>query len=73
VLQQRLVGGRHLKLVLAHPDAPQRIIDAIAFSIDVREWPDTDAQRVRIAYRLDINQWRGAETVQLLVEYLQRA
>ena len=73
LLQQRLVGGRHLKMVLAHPDAPQQAIDAIAFSIDPRSWPNAAAQRVRIAYRLDINEWRGTETVQLLVEYLEPA
>lgn len=73
LLQQRLVGGRHLKMVLAHPEAPQQAIDAIAFSIDPRAWPNADVQRVRIAYRLDINEWRGAETVQLLVEYLEPA
>jgi single-stranded-DNA-specific exonuclease len=73
LLQQRLVGGRHLKMVLAHPEAPQQAIDAIAFSIDPRAWPNTSAQRVRIAYRLDINEWRGTETVQLLVEYLEPA
>jgi single-stranded-DNA-specific exonuclease len=73
LLQQRLVGGRHLKMVLAHPEAPQQVIDAIAFSIDPRAWPNADAQRVRIAYRLDINEWRGTETVQLLVEYLEPA
>jgi hypothetical protein len=28
---------------------------------------------VRIAYRLDINEWRGQQTVQLLVEYLEPA
>jgi single-stranded-DNA-specific exonuclease len=73
LVQQRLVGGRHLKMVLAHPEAPQQVIDAIAFSIDPRAWPNTDVRRVRIAYRLDINEWRGTETVQLLVEYLEPA
>lgn len=73
LLQQRLLGGRHLKMVLAHPDAPQQVVDAIAFSIDPRSWPNTEARRVRIAYRLDVNEWRGRESVQLLVEYLEPA
>jgi single-stranded-DNA-specific exonuclease len=71
LVQQRLVGERHLKMVLAHPSAPQQIIDAIAFSIDPRRWPNLDVKSVRIAYRLDINEWRGKESVQLLVEYLE--
>ncbi len=73
LVQQRLVGEKHLKMVLAHPSAPQQIIDAIAFSIDPRRWPNLEAKKVRIAYRLDINEWRGVESVQLLVEYLEPA
>jgi len=73
IVQQRLVGEKHLKLVLADPRVPNTAIDAIAFNIDNRRWPDPDVERVRIAYRLDINEWRGQETVQLLVEYLEPA
>lgn len=73
VVQQRLVGEKHLKLVLADPRAPNVAIDAIAFNIDPRRWPDASVERVRIAYRLDINEWRGQQTVQLLVEYLEPA
>lgn len=73
IVQQRLVGEKHLKLVLADPRAPNSAIDAIAFNIDNRRWPDPGVERVRIAYRLDINEWRGQETVQLLVEYLEPA
>ena len=73
LLQQRLVGERHLKMVLAHSDSPQQIIDAIAFGIDTRQWPNPEAKKIRIAYRLDINEWRGQQSVQLLVEYLEVA
>src|SRR5690606_11192295 len=31
LVQQRLVGGRHLKMVLADPRDSQRLVDAIAF------------------------------------------
>jgi len=71
LLQQRLVGERHLKMVVAHPSAPQQIIDAICFGIDTRAWPNADVQKIRLAYRLDINEWRGRQSVQLLVEYLE--
>jgi single-stranded-DNA-specific exonuclease len=46
-------------------------VDAIAFQIDPRRWPDPSVQRLRVAYRLDINEWRGRQSVQLLVEYLE--
>lgn len=71
LLQQRIVGERHLKMVIAHPNSPQQIIDAIAFGIDTRQWPNPEAKKIRIAYRLDINEWRGQQSVQLLVEYLE--
>lgn len=73
LLQQRLVGTKHLKMVIADPAMPQQVLDAIAFNIDTRQWPNTAAQKVRLAYRLDINEWRGQQSVQLLVEYLEPA
>jgi single-stranded-DNA-specific exonuclease len=71
LIQQRLVGEKHLKLVVAHASAPKQVFDAIAFNIDNRRWPDPSVGKVRLAYRLDINEWRGQQTVQLLVEYLE--
>lgn len=73
LVQQRIVGERHLKMVVADPLNPGQGFDAIAFHVDVRRWPNTDARKVRLAYRLDINEWRGQESVQLLVEYLELA
>lgn len=71
LVQQRLVGERHLKLVLATDAAGQQLIDAIAFNVDLQAWPNNAAQRVRLAYRVDINEYRGKQTLQLLVEYLE--
>ncbi len=71
VINQRLVGERHLKLVLAPDDAPQQAIDAIAFNIDTRQWPCADAQRLQLVYKLDVNEFRGRVSPQLLVEHLE--
>jgi len=74
VIQQRAIGdGRHLKLVLAHEAAPDRLLDAVAFNIDTERWPDPNIDRLHAAYRLDVNAWRGRETVQLLLEYFEPA
>jgi single-stranded-DNA-specific exonuclease len=35
-----------------------------------RHWPD-GVRRVRIAYRLDVNRFRGVESAQLVVEHLE--
>jgi single-stranded-DNA-specific exonuclease len=71
IVQQRLVGEKHLKLVLADPRSPAHTIEAIAFHVDTRIWPDPGIERVHMAYRLDINEWRGQQSVQLIVEYLE--
>ena len=70
VIQQRIVGEKHLKLVLKHQSG--RLVDAIAFGIDVKEWPDTEAKFVKVAYQLDINEFRGKFTLQLIVRELEK-
>jgi single-stranded-DNA-specific exonuclease len=70
VIQQRRVGENHLKLVLAPELAPQQTIDAIAFNIDKQDWPTPDMTDIEIAYRLDINEFRGNQTLQLMVEHI---
>ena len=69
VVQQRLVGEKHLKLVLREPSVGE--IDAIAFNVDLSVWPNAMVKQVRIAYRLDINVYRGQESVQLIIEQLE--
>ncbi|HCU54221.1 MAG TPA: single-stranded-DNA-specific exonuclease RecJ [Gammaproteobacteria bacterium] len=68
VVNQRVVAEKHLKLYLrAAPGADP--IEAIAFraleSATLPAW-----SRVRAAYRLDVNEYQGQRTVQLMVEYL---
>ena len=70
-MQQRIVGEKHLKMVLSHDAAGKQLLDAIAFNVDVQQWPNAAAKRVRLAYRLDINEFRGKQSVQLMVEYLE--
>ena len=68
--QQRVVGENHLKLVLSHPSAPKLSIDAIYFNMDVEQWPNNEIQQARCVYRLDINEFRGQQKLQLLVQYM---
>ena len=71
LVQQRIVGERHLKLVLAPENQPELAIDAIWFNHDTARWPNPEAQTVRCVYRLDINEFRGVENLQLMVQYLE--
>ncbi|MCV6588064.1 MAG: single-stranded-DNA-specific exonuclease RecJ [Marinobacterium sp.] len=69
LLQQRIVGQRHLKLVLMEPDSGLAV-DGIHFNCDLDCWPNENINRVRVVYRLDVNEFRGRQSVQLMVEHL---
>ena len=71
LLDQRIVGERHLKLKLAPVGQPQRVIEAIQFNIDTALWPNRSVRQVRCAYRLDINEFRGVQTLQLMIDYME--
>lgn len=70
VLNQRLLQEKHLKLTLGFA-ASKRVMDAIMFNVDLTRWPNARAQRVFLAYRLDVNSFRGVESAQLMVEELR--
>ena len=69
IVQRRIVGERHLKLVLRLPEG-QRLIDAIAFNCVDDHWSDS-VQYADIAYKLTINDFRGQTTAQLIVEHIE--
>lgn len=66
---QRIVGERHLKVILAPVDEESQQLDGIYFNIDIDQWP-TSITTVHCVYRLDINEFRGRETLQLLIQYM---
>ena len=70
VVQIRIVGRQHLKLVLRLPFT-NSLIDGIAFFV---EQPETwlKVQQIQAVYKLDINEYKGQRSVQLQVQYLER-
>jgi single-stranded-DNA-specific exonuclease len=60
VLAQRIVGEKHLKLRLRHQGT---LRDAIWF-----HRVEPLAERVRIAYRLSLDEWNGQQRIQMVVE-----
>ncbi|MGS2719627.1 single-stranded-DNA-specific exonuclease RecJ [Paraglaciecola aestuariivivens] len=68
LLEQRLVGAKHLKMMVKHPSGT--LIDAIAFNVDLSAWPNSQCRQVQLAYKLDINEFRGRTSLQLMVEGL---
>lgn len=69
VLQQKLVGERHLK-VMVEPVGGGPLLDGIAFNVDTTLWPDSSVRQVELAYKLDINEYRGNRSVQLIIDHL---
>lgn len=68
VASWRVVGERHLKLQLVASGG--RRFDAIEFG----GWRDEPPPAsVRIAYRLDVNEWRDASSVQMVVVHREPA
>jgi single-stranded-DNA-specific exonuclease len=67
VVTQKLLAGRHLKLLL-ELSSSNLLLDAIAFNIDPALWPDKSIRQIRIAYKLDINEFRGQRSLQLIIE-----
>ena len=60
VLSQRLVGEKHLSLKLRHQGQP---VDGIWFG-----HTDPLPARVLLAFRLDVNEWKGERKLQFLIE-----
>ncbi|MFZ7283021.1 single-stranded-DNA-specific exonuclease RecJ [Avibacterium avium] len=70
LLQQRLVGEKHLKMMV-EPQNGGPLLDAIAFNVDTRYYPDLSLKKVKLAYKLDVNEYRGQRNIQLLVDYIE--
>ncbi|MGQ8367164.1 single-stranded-DNA-specific exonuclease RecJ [Glaciecola sp. 1036] len=67
IVQQRIVGQKHLKMVVKKG---HQITDAIAFNVDLDQWPNLQAKQVHLAYQLDVNEFNNRINVQLLVNQL---
>ena len=63
VLNQRVLKEKHLKLKLQK--GSQRF-DAIQFN-----FAESAPNKIRAAFRLDINEWNGAQNVQLMLEHFE--
>jgi single-stranded-DNA-specific exonuclease len=75
VVNQRLLGAdkNHLKLTLQIPSTRQ-LVDGILFGIERHGLQSNEVmnlQKVRIVFEMDVNEFRGNETVQLIIRHLE--
>lgn len=62
VIQQRVVGEKHLKLLLEKDD---KRFDAICFNCN-----DNLAEHINVVYSLDANEYKGLQTLQLMIKHI---
>jgi single-stranded-DNA-specific exonuclease len=65
LLEQRIVGEKHLKCTLKLIN-DSSIFEGIAFFQE-----KLDSKKVRVAYKLNVNSFRGNESLQLMIESIE--
>ncbi len=68
IVQQKIVGTNHLKVLL---EKDHQLFDGIYFNVDLKQFPDRSITKARIVYTLDINEFRGNRNVQLLIQHIE--
>ena len=69
IVSKKVLGDKHLKLMLRIPDS-SACIDAIAFNVTDEGWA-SGTRLIRLAYRLDVNEFQGRKSAQLMVEQIE--
>jgi len=72
IAQLRILKDLHVKTELIpvdHPHADSSPIAAIDFFADLSQWPEV-GDTVHLLYRLTVNEFRGARSVQLMVAHV---
>lgn len=70
VLNWSIVGEKHLKFQLLHK-ASGKAVDAIAFNQTEKVLPANN-QAIRAAYRMDVNEFRGNRSLQLVIDHIEK-
>jgi single-stranded-DNA-specific exonuclease len=71
ILNWRIVGEKHLKLDLVKPESGV-CYSAIAFNKTDDDLPEAQDD-IHIVYRLDVNEFRGKRSLQLIVQHIEAA
>ena len=66
--EQQVLKEKHLRMELSPVENPRQRVGAIAFNVE--RWPEPEAGEISLAYRIDINEFRGQSKLQLVVEQI---
>ncbi|MWP46787.1 single-stranded-DNA-specific exonuclease RecJ [Gilliamella sp. Pas-s27] len=67
--RQQLLAEKHLKLVL-EPKNGGPLTEGIFFNVNRQQWPDQSIKNVKIIYHLDVNEFRGNQSPNLIIKHL---
>lgn len=70
IVEKRIVAEKHLKMILSPLGNKDQMIDAIAFGVVDKHDVENLPRQLELVYRLDVNEFRGRQSAQLLVEKL---
>jgi single-stranded-DNA-specific exonuclease len=70
LLEWKIVGEKHLKMQLRHYEGGNAV-NAIAFNTVADDLPSFE--RIHLAYRLNINEFRNTRSLQLIVDCMSAA
>ena len=70
VIDARIVGDTHAKLKL-RPTNSSEVYDAICFGY-LNSNEELPHNQIRAAYKLDVNEFRGQQNLQLMVQYIEQ-
>ena len=63
-----LFDGHFRLKVMVEPVDGGPLLDGIAFNVDTSIWPDNGVREVQLAYKLDINEFRGNRSLQIIID-----
>lgn len=69
IMDQKIVGEKHLKCALLDTRSGN-VFPAIAFNVDLKKWPSEQGISVTVVYQLSVNSFRGNDSLQLMIEYI---
>ncbi|RMA79348.1 single-stranded-DNA-specific exonuclease RecJ [Umboniibacter marinipuniceus] len=71
VVSSKVLQDKHVKLTLAPVDNRQHLVDGILFNYQTadRRWHE-QTSKIHAVYQLDVNRWRGNESLQLMLRHL---
>ena len=71
VKNMKAMGERHIRLELASQKDSKSLFEAVLFNTEAGQWLMDAPEKVYVVYKLGINDFRSAQRLQLIIQYMQ--